>query len=142
MKKDRIKDLFLDQIRKVPIIEVACERVGVARSSIYRWIDEDKEFDKKLKEALAEGETMINEMSETQLISLIKEKNWAAISFWLRHRNPKFRERLEVTASLQAPQDKLDPEQEATVRKALQLASLLPREPSENKKEINNNNNP
>lgn len=92
VKKDRTKILFLTQIHKIPIIQVACEKVGVARSTIYRWIDEDKEFAKALKEALAEGETLINEMSESQLISLIREKNWQAISFWLRKRSPRFKD--------------------------------------------------
>ena len=67
---------------------------------------------------------MINEMGEAQLISLIKEKNWPAISFWLRHRNPKFKERIEINASIQSPQDELTPEQQTVVKEALRLASL------------------
>lgn len=126
MKKDKIKDLFLEQIRKIPIIQVACEKVGIARSSVYRWRNEDEEFYKKLDEALLEGETRINEMSQTQLISLIQEKSWPAISFWLRHRDPKFKERVEINANIQSQQDELTPEQEAVVREALRLA--LPKE--------------
>ncbi len=140
MKKDRTINLFLEQIRKIPIVQVACEKTGIARSTVYRWRDEDEEFRKKFEEALAEGEAMVNDMSEAQLISLIKEKNWSAISFWLRHRNPRFRERLEVTANFQTPQNELNPEQEATVREALRLASLLPEKQLENKEENNNKN--
>lgn len=124
MKKDRTKTLFLEQIRKIPIIQVACEKVGVARSSVYRWRDEDEEFRKSLKEALAEGEALINEMSESQLISLIRDKSWQAISFWLRKRNPKFKDRVEVTGSIESPQNVLSPEQQAIVSEALRLASL------------------
>jgi len=124
MKKDRTKTLFLDQIRKIPIIQVACEKVGVARSSVYRWRDEDEEFRKILEEALAEGEALINEMSESQLISLIREKNWQAISFWLRKRSPKFKDRVEVTGNIESPQNALSPEQQAIVAEALRLASL------------------
>lgn len=124
MKKDRIKDLFIEQIRKIPIIQVACEKVGVARSSVYRWRDEDEEFCKALEEALVEGETLINEMSESQLISLIRDKSWQAISFWLRKRSPKFRDRVEVTGDIKTPQNALSPEQQAIVTEALRLASL------------------
>ncbi len=124
MKKDRTKDLFLEQIRKIPIIQVACEKVGVARSSIYRWRDEDKKFREALGEALAEGETLINEMSESQLISLIREKSWQAISFWLRKRSPKFKDRVEVTGNIETPQNELTPEQQKIVSEALRLASL------------------
>ncbi len=124
MKKDRNKDLILEQVRKIPIIQVACEKVGVARATVYRWKDEDEEFRKNLEVALAEGEALINDMGESQLLSLMKEKNWPAISFWLRHRNPKFRERIEVTANIKSPQDELTPEQQAVVQEALRLASL------------------
>lgn len=124
MKKNRNKDLILEQVRKIPIIQVACEKIGIARATVYRWKDEDEKFRKNLEVALAEGEALINDMGESQLLSLMKEKNWPAISFWLRHRNPKFRDRIEVTANIQSPQDQLTPEQQAVVQEALRLASL------------------
>lgn len=142
MKQDKTKDLFLEQLRRVPIIQLACEKTGIARSSIYRWKIEDEDFKKKLEEALVEGETMINEMGETQLISLIKEKSWPAVSFWLRHHHPKYANRIEI--STKVPDEKLNPEQEAQVRQALRLAGLAPPEEkivSEKIEEIINNNN-
>ena len=139
VKKDRTKILFLTQIHKIPIIQVACEKVGVARSTIYRWIDEDKEFAKALKEALAEGETLINEMSESQLISLIREKNWQAISFWLRKRSPRFKDRIEITGQLKTPQKEMTPEQQIIVAEALRLAKLSSLNVDEGTEEININ---
>ena len=123
MKDHKTKKLILENIRKVPIIEVACSKSGIARSTLYRWRDKDEKFREDLEKALAEGEELINDMSESQLISLIKEKSWSAISFWLKHRNPKFRERIEVNAKIEK-QEELTPEQETVVRKALELASL------------------
>lgn len=123
MKKDRIKDAFLDQLRKVPIVQVACEKVGVSRNSVYRWKNTDKKFLEQMGAALVEGEELINDMSESQILTLIREKSWPAISFWLKHRNPKFRERVEVNATIREQQDSLTPEQEAVVREALRLAS-------------------
>jgi len=123
MKKERTKDLLLEQVCKIPIIQVACEKIGVARATVYRWKTEDEPFRTKLEQALAEGEALINDMGESQLLSLMKEKSWPAISFWLRHRNPKFRERLEVTTNVKS-QDALSEEQQAIVQEALRLASL------------------
>jgi ACT domain-containing protein len=123
MKKNRDKELILEQLKKIPIMMVACEKVGIARSTVYRWRDDDKKFAKELEEALTEGESLINDMSESQLLSMIREKNWSAISFWLRHRNPKFRERVEVTAKFEK-QEELTAEQEEVVREALKLASI------------------
>jgi hypothetical protein len=130
MKKDKFRELFLDHLRKVPIVQVACEKVGVSRNSVYRWKKDDVAFAKEMETALEEGEALVNDMSESQLITLIREKNWHAISFWLRHRNPKYRDRLEVTAKVQA-QEELTEEQAAIVKEALRLASLIPEESSQ-----------
>ena len=108
----------------------ACEKVGVGKSTVYRWRDEDKKFAKAMQEALTEGEAMINDLSESQLITLIKEKNYPAISFWLRSRHPKFRQKVDITARIEK-HDELTPEQEQAVREALKLASLES-EPSNN----------
>ncbi|MBU1754979.1 hypothetical protein KKH81_01720 [Patescibacteria group bacterium] len=122
MKKNKVKDAFLDHLRKVPIVQVACEKVGVSRNSVYRWKNEDAEFRKAMETALGEGEELINDMSESQLISMIRDKNWNAISFWLRKRSPKFKDRIEVQVA--PTQEELTPEQEETVREALRLASM------------------
>lgn len=124
MKKNKVKNAFLEQLRKIPIVTVACEKISISRNSVYRWKNEDEKFSKEMETALADGEALVNDMSESQLLSLIQEKNWSAISFWLRHRNPKFRERIEVDAKINQVSDQLNPEQEAIVREALRLASL------------------
>jgi len=127
MKKYRIRDQFLDHLRKIPIVQVACEKSGVSRSSVYRWREDDEDFAKAMDTAIAEGEEYVSDLSESQLLTLIKEKNWSAISFWLRHRSPKYKDKIEVTAHIKT-QEKLSPEQEEVVRKALQMASILPDE--------------
>jgi hypothetical protein len=124
MKKNKFQKQFLDELRKVPIVQVACEKTGLSRNSVYRWRNEDAEFRKAMEEAIAEGEELVNDMSEGQLLTLIKEKNWSAISFWLRKRNPKFKDRLEVEVA--PKQEELTPEQEETVREALRLATAAP----------------
>lgn len=121
MKKNKKKNEFLDHLRKIPIVLVACEKSGLSRNSVYRWRKEDEEFQKEMDEALKDGEEVINDMSESQLLTMIKEKNWSAVSFWLRHRNPKFKDKLEVTTK-SALQEELTPEQESIVREALNLA--------------------
>ena len=123
-KKNKVKDSFLDELRKIPIVQVACEKSGVSRNSVYRWRKEDEEFSKAMDIALQEGEDLVNDMSESQLLSLIKEKSWSAISFWLRHRNPKYKDKVEVTTKVSIDDDTLTDEQEAIVKRALELATF------------------
>lgn len=121
MKKNRFQNQFLAELRKVPIVQVACEKTGLSRNSVYRWKKENESFSKEMDKALQEGEDLVNDMGESQLLTLIKEKNWSAISFWLRHRNPKFKEKIEITTKTES--DTLSPEQETIVREALKLAN-------------------
>ena len=123
-KKNKVKDSFLDELRKIPIVQVACEKSGVSRNSVYRWRKEDEEFSKAMDIALQEGEDLVNDMSESQLLTLIKEKSWSAISFWLRHRNPKYKDKVEVTTKISIGDDTLTDEQEAIVKRALELATF------------------
>lgn len=82
-----------------------------------------------MDEALAEGEALVNDMSESQLLTLIKEKSWQAISFWLRHRNPRFKEKIEVTSKT-SNDDALTPSQAKVVKQALRMAKILPKKKS------------
>jgi hypothetical protein len=122
MKKSRIQSSFLVELRKIPIVQVACEKLDVSRNSVYRWRKEDEEFSKAMDEALTEGEKLVNDMTESQLLALIGEKHWPAISFWLRKRNPKFHDRVEVTAKVEYVDKPLSPEDEELKKIALRLA--------------------
>ena len=63
-------------------------------------------------------------MSEHQIISLIKDKNWSAISFWLRHHHPKYADKIKIEANINNTDEELTSEQKKIVKRALKLASL------------------
>ena len=139
MNKDKNKQSLLDQLKETPIVMFACKKVGISRATYYRW-REDKEFSKSADEAITEGEAFITDMSESQLISMIRDRNFQAIQLWLRHHHAKYSEKIEITANIQSPQDELTPEQEAVVREALRFASLIPEEKSEENNQLNSDN--
>ncbi len=126
MKQEKIKEKLIEELREMPVIQFACKKAGIGRATYYRWRSEDMEFAKKAETAITEGEELINDMSETQLISLIRDKNFQSLKLWLQHHHPKYSNKIELKATFQTPQDELTPEQEKTVREALSLASLLP----------------
>jgi len=123
-RQEKEKELVLKNLRKTPIIQIACDRAGISRATYYRWRNEDKEFKKIADGAIREGELFINDISESQIISLIKEKNWPAISFWLKHNHPKYANRIEIDANIKNADEELTAEQKAVVKEALKLASL------------------
>jgi hypothetical protein len=110
--------VVLEQLRKIPIVQIACERSNIGRSTYYRWRREDVKFKKATDEAMQDGEEMINDLSESQLITLIKEKNFPAIQLWLRQHHPKYRNKVEVTTRTEED-EQLTPEEAKLVRNAL-----------------------
>lgn len=123
MKKNKKREEFLVQLRKIPIVLVACEKSALSRNSVYRWRREDPIFAKEMDDALKEGEELVNDMSESQLLTMIKEKNWPAISFWLRHRHDKYKTKIQLDGAINTIQE-LSPEQKSLVEKALKLAKI------------------
>lgn len=121
MKRDS-KSQLLEQLKKTPIIQIACERSGVGRATYYRWRKEDPAFAKIADEAVLEGRLLINDMAESQLIAAVRERNMPAITYWLRHHHPDYTDTIQVRHAIQ--DESLTPEQEAIIREALRLASI------------------
>ncbi|MEI6042526.1 MAG: phBC6A51 family helix-turn-helix protein [bacterium] len=119
-KKD--KDRLLGHIRSIPIIEVACKKSNIARATYYRWRNEDPEFLRDSEQAIEDGIELINDMTESQLIGLIKDKKFQAVQFWLRHNHQRFLLK-EKEHSLLKPRKEipLSKEQEKTLKSALVL---------------------
>ncbi len=122
-KTDQTKELLIDQLRKTPIVEAACQKAGISRMSFYRWKNEDKEFAKKVEEALSDGQLLVNDLAESQLIGAVKDRNFQAIAYWLKNHHPSYRTRIEIEAAVNTVH-KLSPEQQAIMQKAFELASI------------------
>lgn len=116
------KSSFIEYLKKMPILQIAVEKAGISRATLYRWRTEDAEFRKLADEATIEGEALITDMSESQLISLIRDRNFPAVRLWLQHHHPKYAPRIEITTR-PTPPEQLTPEQEAIVKKALRFAA-------------------
>ena len=124
IRQRKEKEVILEQLRRFPVIQIACEKASVSRATFYRLRAEDTEFKTSIDEAMAEGVAFINDMSETQEISLIKEKYWPAINAWLRSHHPTYASRLEINGRVEHTNETLTPEKEAMVKKALELGGF------------------
>src|SRR3989338_3287041 len=99
-RKVHEQNLLLEQFKKLPIVQIACEKTGIGRATYYRWRKENGEFAKSADEAIADGTGLVNDMAESQLLTQIRDGNLGAITYWLKHRNPAYSSSLEVTAKL------------------------------------------
>ncbi|HVU06651.1 MAG TPA: hypothetical protein VHE10_02590 [Candidatus Paceibacterota bacterium] len=103
------KTFLLEKLRETPVIEVACKKAGISRATFYRWYHSDKRFKKMADEAGEYSRRFMNDMCESQIISLIRERKMPAISFWLSHNDPRYMKAKEVK-----PHQTVDPAKETT----------------------------
>ncbi|NTU66884.1 MAG: hypothetical protein HGB08_03065 [Candidatus Moranbacteria bacterium] len=120
------KKAVLEQLAKLPIVQVAVQKAGISRATYYRWRIADRRFADDADEAIEEGVQMINDLSESQLISAIKNNNFSAVRFWLQNRHRAYANKVEVFDRGKSDNQELTDEQKKIVEAALRLASGSP----------------
>ena len=117
------KKAIIEQLKKTPIIQVTCEKLGISRATFYRWKKNDEKFAEEVDFALQEGSQLINDMAESQLITAIKNGNLTGIIFWLKNHHKNYSPKLEVTTkNTEVP---LKDEQKEIIRQSLNMAFSL-----------------
>jgi len=122
-RQEKNKELIVEQLKKAPIIQIACEKVGVARATFYRWRKADQAFGAAVDQALSEGSSLINDLAESQLISAIKQGNMTGLIYWLKHHHSAYATRIELS-TVNKSQEELTPEQEKLIKRAVALGGF------------------
>ena len=123
----RQKAELLEELKRTPIIELVCKKVGIARATFYRWKKDDAKFADAIDEAIGLGGELVSDMAESQLLVAIRDGNFSAIAFWLKTHHRAYRTKVEVTAA-EKSKEELTPEQTAIVKKALAFGHLIEEE--------------
>jgi hypothetical protein len=120
IRQEKQKEVLIEELHKRPIVQGACQKVGIGRASYYRWRKDDPVFAQAVDEAMETGIGIVNDVAETQLMTAIREGNMSAVIFWLRHHHATYRNKLDVSA-LVRHDDALTDEEAAVVNRALEL---------------------
>ena len=117
------KELIV-KFKKNPVLQSVCHQVGVSRSTVYRWMEDDETFSSFVKQAQSEGNEFVADMAKGQIIKHISEGSLPACFFWLKTRKKEeFAERVLHEHRLENNIFEDDPELEKTYI-AAQLRSL------------------
>jgi len=96
------KESMLDALEKsLGVVTVACKSADVPRSTYYKWLKEDEEFSKAVKEI----ENIALDFAESQLHTQMKDGNTSATIFYLKTKGKKrgYIERSELDLSSSEP---------------------------------------
>ena len=117
------KVLLIEQFKKTPIVQLACEKTGIGRATYYRWRAGDSKFASAADAAIQEGSLLVNDMAESQLLGSIRDGNMTGIIFWLKHHHPAYETRVEIRAAFNKSDEKLTARQEEIIKEALKITS-------------------
>jgi len=85
-----IKAEILKFAEEMPIEFYICKKVGISRSTLYRWFEDDKSFKIKFKDARRMGISLVSDMAESNFIRKIKNGDQRASEFWVKHHEPDY----------------------------------------------------
>jgi len=126
-RQQKDKQAIIDNLKHLPIVEVACSKAGIARATYYRWRKTDEAFTKVADDAISDGVSYINDLAESKLLSEINGGNLSAVLYWLNHRHNAYSNKVEITTAAKQ-NDKLTPDQQKAVKKALSFTGLIEQE--------------
>lgn len=123
-RQERQKTMLFEQLRRLPIREVAYEKIGISRMTVSRWRKASKKFADEMDAAISEGRAFMVEVAESQLFALIGEKEFHAIRLYLTTHSDRYANKLALSGTITTKDEPLTREQKALIRQALRLSSL------------------
>lgn len=100
--KDAIKNQMIEALKKtLGVVTPACEIVGIARSTHYRWITEDEDYKKSVEELL----DFQIDFVESKLFENINNGDTTSTIFYLKTKGKKrgYIERQEIDHKFEKP---------------------------------------
>ncbi len=89
-KRKALKEL-VRELEKNYLLQRACNKLGLARSTVYRWMQEDQEFAAAIHRAQAIGRRYMSDFVESKLLKNVENQEQRAIEFWLKSNNEHYR---------------------------------------------------
>lgn len=86
------KDAFLQAVSTELTVTASCKKMGISRMTVYRWMKDDKSFEKKAREAKLDCIRELNDTCEGSLMKKIHADDMNAIKFWLRYHHEDYKQ--------------------------------------------------
>lgn len=89
--QSRKKSQLLRELENNPIAERACRKIGIARSTYYRWIESDEAFKEMTLKAQEKGRAKITDFAESKLMENMSNNHFPSLAYWLSHNTARYR---------------------------------------------------
>jgi hypothetical protein len=117
LRAKKAKEQIIEYLRKYPIVEAACGKVGISRSTHYEWFNGDLVYRGKVEAAIEASVGTVNDVAESNIINKVKGGDFKAAAYWLEHHHPAYGKNLKATIQKLVLKPKPSPEFVKSVRK-------------------------
>ena len=112
------KKQMIEYLQKYPIVEAACSKVGISRSTHYEWLRTDLEYQGKVETAIETSIGTVNDVAESTIINKVKGGDFKATTYWLEHHHSAYAKKgLKASIQKLVLKPKPSPEFVKSVRK-------------------------
>lgn len=87
---------MVEYLERTPVVESACSKLGIARSTHYRWMESEPEYKNDIERALQQGRSVVDDVAESHLISGVKNGQIGAVKFWLANNNDRYKRSVQI----------------------------------------------
>lgn len=102
------KARFLEILADMPFVIHASKKVGISRSTIYRWIKDDVDFRKAVEKAQSSGRENIVEMCELALVKKVREGDVGSAKFMLMNNSERYAPKRPLLPPPSIPREERD----------------------------------
>lgn len=92
-----IKKKLIAELSKDGNILSTCRKIGISRSTFYRWYNGDSGFQKRSDRAIKMGRANLSDIAEHALMINVKKLDMGAIKYVLVHNSPYYKPRPRKT---------------------------------------------
>lgn len=124
LKARQAKKLMISFLEKYPIVEAACNKIGISRSTHYEWMRRDAKYRSSIEEAMELSISTVNDIAESNIINGVKRGDFKETRFWLAHRHAAYKNKTEIVKIPEGYSKDvvLSPKQQADMERSLNFA--------------------
>jgi len=107
MKSPNLKKKYLEMLEESPFPTIVAKKLGIDKSTVYRWKKKDYEFRHKVEDAIQRGRESMTEVVEGVTYTEAKKGNMQACRLILESNDKRYRKPRQIIP-FESPDERID----------------------------------
>jgi len=90
-KSKKLQKQIIAELEKMPNKSYVCQKLGISRQTLYRWLSDDHDFSSDIDVAIRIGNESMCDLAESKIIEKVKEGDFRAAKYILDNRHKDYK---------------------------------------------------